>query len=407
MRLTAAVTREGTWYVAQCLEVDVASQGETVEEALANLQEAIALHFEDVRLTMPRNRTPSAQPAVDAIKQLEASPEGLGDFARGILEGLADALDFAAGQVEGARVHGLLAPLASDDHSQESTIDTQVRGTAMHISFEIITPEFASNLLAEHNPHNRRLDIGHVTFLAKTMLSGEFSHDNGDALRFDENGDLLDGQHRLAAIVKTGQPREMMVARGIARDTFATIDIGKRRNVADVVSIDLTAAGGHAPRGAASAATMLYSYERRFEQGAAVGGGQRRNAPPVSAIRAICMRNGFSDAVERATRIARAVNSMIAPATVALIACEMNSKAASDAYFHRLKTMEGMNHGAPEHTVIKSFTLWKTSGTTVQRSAYGHLYALLRGYLASRDGESLEFIRMPKDTSGFIYLPTK
>ena len=47
MRLTAAVTREGTWYVAQCLEADVASQGETVEEALANLKEALALHFED------------------------------------------------------------------------------------------------------------------------------------------------------------------------------------------------------------------------------------------------------------------------------------------------------------------------------------------------------------------------
>lgn len=47
MRLTAAVTKEGDWYVAQCLEVDVASQGETVEEAIANLHEALALHFED------------------------------------------------------------------------------------------------------------------------------------------------------------------------------------------------------------------------------------------------------------------------------------------------------------------------------------------------------------------------
>ena len=59
MRLTAAVTKEGTWYVAQCLEVDVASQGETVEEALANLQEALALHFED---------------APDALAELRASP---------------------------------------------------------------------------------------------------------------------------------------------------------------------------------------------------------------------------------------------------------------------------------------------------------------------------------------------
>lgn len=46
-RFTAAVTREEDMYVAQCLEVDVASQGETVEKALANLREALELYFED------------------------------------------------------------------------------------------------------------------------------------------------------------------------------------------------------------------------------------------------------------------------------------------------------------------------------------------------------------------------
>ena len=42
----ASVWKEGDWYVAQCLEVDVASQGETEEKALANLREALELHFE-------------------------------------------------------------------------------------------------------------------------------------------------------------------------------------------------------------------------------------------------------------------------------------------------------------------------------------------------------------------------
>ena len=43
---SATVWREGNWYVSQCLEVDVASQGESEEEALANLKEALELHFE-------------------------------------------------------------------------------------------------------------------------------------------------------------------------------------------------------------------------------------------------------------------------------------------------------------------------------------------------------------------------
>ena len=43
---TARIFQEGNWFVAQCLEVDVASQGETETEALINLQEALELHFE-------------------------------------------------------------------------------------------------------------------------------------------------------------------------------------------------------------------------------------------------------------------------------------------------------------------------------------------------------------------------
>ncbi|MEW6226535.1 MAG: type II toxin-antitoxin system HicB family antitoxin [Bacillota bacterium] len=45
-RFTAAVTKEGNWYVARCIEVEVTSQGRTVEEALENLKEALELYFE-------------------------------------------------------------------------------------------------------------------------------------------------------------------------------------------------------------------------------------------------------------------------------------------------------------------------------------------------------------------------
>lgn len=47
MRLTAAVTKEDEWYVARCLEVEVTSQGKTMDEALDNLREALELYFED------------------------------------------------------------------------------------------------------------------------------------------------------------------------------------------------------------------------------------------------------------------------------------------------------------------------------------------------------------------------
>ena len=49
----ASVWKEGDWYVSQCLEIDVASQGETEEEALANLREALELYFEAPCSTRP------------------------------------------------------------------------------------------------------------------------------------------------------------------------------------------------------------------------------------------------------------------------------------------------------------------------------------------------------------------
>ncbi|HEX3787549.1 MAG TPA: type II toxin-antitoxin system HicB family antitoxin [Pseudonocardiaceae bacterium] len=45
---TAAVHQEDDWYVAQCLEVDVASQGQTIPEALNNLAEAVGLYLDEV-----------------------------------------------------------------------------------------------------------------------------------------------------------------------------------------------------------------------------------------------------------------------------------------------------------------------------------------------------------------------
>ncbi|MCX6135008.1 MAG: type II toxin-antitoxin system HicB family antitoxin [Ignavibacteriales bacterium] len=42
---TAVIRKEGKWFVAQCIEVDVPSQGRTEKSALKNLQEALELHL--------------------------------------------------------------------------------------------------------------------------------------------------------------------------------------------------------------------------------------------------------------------------------------------------------------------------------------------------------------------------
>ena len=46
MRCTAVITKEGKFYVAHCIELGVVSQGKTIEEAQANLKEAVELYID-------------------------------------------------------------------------------------------------------------------------------------------------------------------------------------------------------------------------------------------------------------------------------------------------------------------------------------------------------------------------
>jgi predicted RNase H-like HicB family nuclease len=56
LQLTAIIEREGEGYVALCPEVDIASQGDSIEEARSNLREALELFFESASREEVRRR---------------------------------------------------------------------------------------------------------------------------------------------------------------------------------------------------------------------------------------------------------------------------------------------------------------------------------------------------------------
>ena len=53
MLFSAIIKKDGDWYVARCIEVDVTSQGKTIEESKANLKEAIELYMESFGEEIP------------------------------------------------------------------------------------------------------------------------------------------------------------------------------------------------------------------------------------------------------------------------------------------------------------------------------------------------------------------
>lgn len=99
------------------------------------------------------------------------------------------------------------------------------------VKMELITPEIATEYLT-HNKNNRRMKDGAIRKYCADMENGRWIY-NGDVIRFDTNGDLRDGQHRLTAIVRTGVAQPYVVIRGLAPETFKTMDTGVPRSFGD------------------------------------------------------------------------------------------------------------------------------------------------------------------------------
>lgn len=106
----------------------------------------------------------------------------------------------------------------------------------MRSKVQSITPKKAGELLRA-NTTNRPLSKSVVKTFAEAMKRGEWMVTH-QGIAFDASGVLIDGQHRLAAIVEAGLPVELTVFTDVEEGTFDVLDTGKRRNAADVLAIE-------------------------------------------------------------------------------------------------------------------------------------------------------------------------
>ena len=100
-----------------------------------------------------------------------------------------------------------------------------------------VTPEMASQWLANNN-FNRPLKPRLVENYVRQILDGNWRRTH-QGIAFDADGVLLDGQHRLHAVVQSGQTVSMLVFLNENQAAHESIDGGKRRSVLDVVRLEL------------------------------------------------------------------------------------------------------------------------------------------------------------------------
>lgn len=102
----------------------------------------------------------------------------------------------------------------------------------MHSEMLTITPAEASKYLA-NNPANRRISETIVKAMAEDMKAGRWMETH-QGIAISKTGRLLDGQHRLTAIIKAGIPVKMMVTFDVDEKAMDAIDQGRKRSTSDI-----------------------------------------------------------------------------------------------------------------------------------------------------------------------------
>lgn len=103
------------------------------------------------------------------------------------------------------------------------------------VRFEEVTPEQAAAYLSR-NKLNRAMRSAAVEAYARDLERG-FWQVTGESIKFDWNGNLLDGQHRLAAVVRSGVTTTMLVAEGLDPSVQQVIDVNVRRSAGDALRL--------------------------------------------------------------------------------------------------------------------------------------------------------------------------
>lgn len=195
-----------------------------------------------------------------------------------------------------------------------------------------VTPAMAAKWLG-HNDGNRKLREHRVKYFAEAMTRDEWKLTH-QGIAIAKTGRLIDGQHRLRAIVLTGKTVPMLVTTDLEEDTYAVLDAGQARTMADRLQArsDVPIRIMTSMWRFVGPSKIAHEYEvelmldvfgdalREFEELKKPGAGKRLNASAAAAcVLALATIKGTRRAHEVRELIRRVINSDLLNAPPAII----------------------------------------------------------------------------------------
>jgi len=267
-------------------------------------------------------------------------------------------------------------------------------------TIEWVTPALATEYLTHNIDNNRNAKPSRIAAYARDIQHGNWLF-TGEAIKFDTDGRLVDGQNRLLAIIKADMPAEVLVVRGLTTEAVYVLDSGMSRSGADALTISGVAAKAD-PKDLAATARMHLAWTLGDIPHAGAS-----NLPTMTKPELIeyVRRNPRLDF---AARYARPVyKSLRLPISAIAVAFEVFERIDIDdtaEFFNRIRDGISTGAGDPFLTLSRRVVSDRNDGNRSILPSTA-LYYLFRTWNAFRVGEQLHRLQAGTRTNGFTTIP--
>lgn len=260
----------------------------------------------------------------------------------------------------------------------------------MKVETKFVSPRMAEDMLKSMDV-NRPVATSRVLTLANEMKLGKWQL-NGETLIVSDTGKLLDGQHRLLAVIESDCTVEFAIASGVSESSFETIDTGKARSAGDIGAM----AGVERSKVVMAAAALIW----RLWHHTGVG----EVCPPVMALRVV---ERFPALKKWAPFIKSSVYRNVVPAAsflAALVYLEDIAKMPhrAEQFFAGIDSGADLTEGSPVLTLRQRMINMRAAGQIMTAQTCWNTVA--RALTAVEEGELLYKIQA-ETSSGRIRRP--
>lgn len=238
---------------------------------------------------------------------------------------------------------------------------------------EVVKPELAEEWLGK-NQVNRNVRERLVAAYARDMLAGNWRL-SGEGIKFSVSGRLLDGQHRLHAVVRADVAVPMLIVRGLADNTQQVMDSGAGRTAGD--ALRLLGEGNYSSLAAAARLGLL------FEQKKLSGNGEKITHTEILDF--IHANQDLRYAVDLGVSWRQAIDVPISVLIVAIWRLYRINAEDCLSFFSQLANKTGLRSGDPVLALLNRLTEVRRNNRRLDRAGYLSLIFRAWNYWRTRN----------------------